>query len=138
MNIQKDISDFIKKNILDKDIECPICLNSIVVDRGLHLTSCGHIFCAKCISRHLQMGKTECPICRELLIEKDGGHRPSQRAQEMLIFDALREDERNIMGVVLDAERLFSSFFLENPIRDTSNNLVTPALGIVFLDQFTI
>jgi E3 ubiquitin-protein ligase RNF4 len=42
---------------------CPICLNELMEAAS---TSCGHIFCKKCIKAALQAQK-KCPTCRKKL-----------------------------------------------------------------------
>jgi hypothetical protein len=46
--------------------ECPICFETIKKDEYI-ITNCLHIFCQKCIVRHIIIGNNEtCPCCRQL------------------------------------------------------------------------
>ncbi|KAK3162848.1 hypothetical protein QOZ80_1BG0094530 [Eleusine coracana subsp. coracana] len=49
---------------------CPVCLNELTEPSS---TSCGHIFCQKCIKASIQAQK-KCPTCRQKLTNK-GFHR---------------------------------------------------------------
>ena len=60
--------------ILDKDeidVEldlridpCAICLDDIDAEDEL-LNNCGHRFCKSCMDQYLDLGKIECPLCRQ-------------------------------------------------------------------------
>lgn len=51
---------------LDKDLLCPICMQTI---KDAFLTACGHSFCYMCISTHLRH-KSDCPCCAHHLTLK--------------------------------------------------------------------
>ncbi len=59
-HIQNEIFDMVKE--LKKDIECPICLEPIVIRDDLHITNCGHKYCVKCRKQI-----DNCAICRKKL-----------------------------------------------------------------------
>ena len=48
--------------------QCPICLRDRCSDE-IHITSCGHIFCKKCIGKALERS-TQCPVCRAIVVDK--------------------------------------------------------------------
>ncbi len=58
---------------------CPICYeklkviiyenNEIKANPNITTTPCGHSFCFKCLSKHLET-KNKCPICREKICDK--------------------------------------------------------------------
>lgn len=48
---------------VDKDFQCPICLQTI---EDAFLTSCGHTFCYSCITTHLDI-RSNCPSCARYL-----------------------------------------------------------------------
>ncbi|XP_024379324.1 E3 ubiquitin-protein ligase COP1 isoform X2 [Physcomitrium patens] len=48
---------------VDKDFQCPICLQTI---EDAFLTSCGHFFCYSCITTHLDI-RSNCPSCARYL-----------------------------------------------------------------------
>lgn len=52
------------------DMECPICLGSMfTMNRGISVTSCGHLFCTECISQHFAVTTTFgkfCPACQQV------------------------------------------------------------------------
>lgn len=52
---------FLKKEISDQDLECPICSETF---EKLKSTPCKHSFCEKCIGEWLKKNNT-CPLCRE-------------------------------------------------------------------------
>jgi hypothetical protein len=47
------------------DIACPTCLNPFLLTCDISATLCGHVFNSNCIEKWLQMGKKNCPQCRE-------------------------------------------------------------------------
>jgi len=50
------------QQILSKDQECKICLDSLQ-EKDTKILECGHIFCRKCIKAWYQRSTT-CPTCR--------------------------------------------------------------------------
>jgi hypothetical protein len=60
-----------KKEILNTDKECPICLEKINSTNNLTTTPCGHSFCFNCIFKNINSKKSasynKCPCCREIL-----------------------------------------------------------------------
>ena len=55
------MAEFVFEEPLDKDHECPICLD---VQREAHLTKCcGNHFCFLCIARVMRDSSKHCPVC---------------------------------------------------------------------------
>lgn len=48
-----------------KSHTCSICLDEICST----ITNCGHVYCHRCITRHLQENNNACPMCRTLLMK---------------------------------------------------------------------
>lgn len=53
--------------------ECPICLDPLS-SKGIASTTCGHVFCLKCIKASFKMTGKRCPTCRKLLKGAGGGY----------------------------------------------------------------
>jgi len=50
---------------LDQSIDpCSICLDEIATDDEW-INNCGHSFCKSCMDQYLDLGKIECPLCRQ-------------------------------------------------------------------------
>ena len=50
---------------LDHSIDpCSICLDEIATDDEW-INNCGHSFCKSCMDQYLDLGKIECPLCRQ-------------------------------------------------------------------------
>lgn len=50
---------------LDQSIDpCSICLEEIATDDEW-INNCGHSFCKSCMDQYLDLGKIECPLCRQ-------------------------------------------------------------------------
>ena len=50
---------------LDQSIDpCSICLEEIATEAEC-INNCGHRFCKPCLDQYLDLGKTECPLCRQ-------------------------------------------------------------------------
>lgn len=47
---------------------CPICYDDIG-KTNVATTSCGHVFCLKCISKHVAQGNGDCPMCKTEFVE---------------------------------------------------------------------
>jgi len=50
--------------------ECPICLDSLGSDGGVHAIGCMHTFCRGCIATHLTRDN-RCPLCKYLVPEAE-------------------------------------------------------------------
>mgnify|MGYP003130017608 CR=1 FL=1 len=48
---------------------CPICLESLSMDKNYTITKCGHRFHSDCLAESLKNSE-KCPLCREELTEK--------------------------------------------------------------------
>ena len=46
--------------------QCAICLDTIIKEQEC-INNCGHRFCKSCLDRYLDSGKTECPLCRQII-----------------------------------------------------------------------
>ncbi|XP_031570401.1 E3 ubiquitin-protein ligase complex slx8-rfp subunit slx8-like [Actinia tenebrosa] len=58
-----------EKEQFDKSITCPICLDDVHLikrKRQLSSTTCGHVFCDKCIKNAIKT-QSRCPTCRKKL-----------------------------------------------------------------------
>jgi SWI/SNF-related matrix-associated actin-dependent regulator of chromatin subfamily A3 len=55
-----DISDDNEEAI---ELECPICLDTIESTANLVKTCCKHLFCTRCIKKHIE-SSNKCPCCR--------------------------------------------------------------------------
>jgi hypothetical protein len=81
--------------IIDKETECAICLNTIEKiynddtipenDKEFRITLCNHLFCNKCISTWLSQSK-KCPICARNL---------EDYANDLTISNILSDEESN-------------------------------------------
>jgi hypothetical protein len=47
---------------------CPICFDDLG-KTNVATTSCGHVFCLKCISKHVAEGNGDCPMCKSEFVE---------------------------------------------------------------------
>ena len=52
---------------IENDVECSICLRTILVGSRMRQLKCLHYFCRKCIDPYL-VKKPECPNCRMKII----------------------------------------------------------------------
>ena len=68
-NVAIALSDPIKPpaQIVPTSVTCVICLESID-DQPQTQLACTHTFCTDCIMKNLSMGNTNCPMCREPII----------------------------------------------------------------------
>jgi Ring finger domain len=65
-----DMSDLDVQTVFeDKNTECPICFETLTTSKNISITSCGHSFCFKCISKHASSHNT-CPCCRTPLYDE--------------------------------------------------------------------
>jgi endogenous inhibitor of DNA gyrase (YacG/DUF329 family) len=62
-----------KKQQEKVQIECPICLES-VVNREPVSTICGHIYCKDCLVNSLKITTKKCPTCKKQLKGKNSFH----------------------------------------------------------------
>lgn len=53
-----------RANPLDIDMDCPICFDTMGVEAGMFMTTCGHVFCHQCSLRALVVSESRCPTCR--------------------------------------------------------------------------
>lgn len=65
-SIARNICSIIQKNVLTivpqlDDFLCPICAD--IAYKPIRL-SCGHVFCVRCLVKHMQLGHDECPFCK--------------------------------------------------------------------------
>lgn len=56
---------FEAKTILKKEIECPICYNSIDTSSKFKVIKCGHFYCEECVRQIIATSK--CAVCREII-----------------------------------------------------------------------
>lgn len=47
---------------------CPICFDDLG-KTNVATTACGHVFCLKCISKHVAQGNGDCPMCKSEFVE---------------------------------------------------------------------
>ena len=47
--------------------QCAICLDTIIKDEEC-INNCGHKFCKPCMDQYLDLGKIECPLCRQKIL----------------------------------------------------------------------
>ena len=59
-------------------LECPVCLEKLSSRRGTSSTTCGHVFCTRCIDDAIAK-KGECPTCRNIL--------NSTQVHELFLFE---------------------------------------------------
>ena len=62
------ITKIFTKKILQEEC-CPICLESLSMDKNYTITKCGHRFHSDCLAESLKNSE-KCPLCREELTEK--------------------------------------------------------------------
>ena len=74
---------------------CKICAEN---DKDIRMEPCGHLICKACLTSWLEMGKAECPFCREAI-----------RDSESVVVDPFsrqeREREREKKGRERERER---------------------------------
>jgi len=60
--------------VIVKPLECPICTESyqVLKSRGVKAlaTSCGHLFCSRCLETALRNNGRQCPNCRQRVVRK--------------------------------------------------------------------
>ena len=47
---------------------CKICAEN---DKDIRMEPCGHLICKACLTSWLEMGKAECPFCREAIRDSE-------------------------------------------------------------------
>ena len=62
-SVEKDNAQREKDSIQRPELECAICLESMMGQRGISSTVCGHVYCTACIEEVIEK-KQECPTCR--------------------------------------------------------------------------
>eukprot|EP00980_Cylindrotheca_fusiformis_P008850 scaffold1888_cov120-Cylindrotheca_fusiformis.AAC.20 len=53
---------------LPAQVQCPICINGIIIGQQMTMTSCGHAFHFDCLCQWLGTGTTDCPYCRREIV----------------------------------------------------------------------
>jgi hypothetical protein len=51
---------------IDKENNCPICVDEMVISSELHKTQCNHVFHISCLTTWIK-NKSSCPLCRAAL-----------------------------------------------------------------------
>ena len=66
-NVKKIIMESIKeRKKMDKEYDCPICLNQIIYEDEIYITYCLHKFHKQCILQWKSI-RNSCPMCRHYL-----------------------------------------------------------------------
>lgn len=55
---------------MSSNIECPICMDDIEVNKNCVTTECGHCFHASCLMRNVALNGFSCPYCRAIMAEE--------------------------------------------------------------------
>lgn len=55
---------------MSRNIECPICMDDIEVNKNCVTTECGHCFHASCLMRNVAHNGFGCPYCRAIMAEE--------------------------------------------------------------------
>ena len=58
------VEKIIKISSTTSSEQCAICLDPIVNEQEC-INNCGHKFCKPCMDQYLDLGKIECPLCRQ-------------------------------------------------------------------------
>jgi hypothetical protein len=70
-NINKTLGTYKKIREADKSLleqTCSICIDQFKCGEFHRNLSCNHVFHKKCIDRWFRKGKTDCPMCRTVII----------------------------------------------------------------------
>lgn len=87
----------------DSDIRCPICLDTISDE---FKTSCGHVFCKKCIEE-CRKNKEECPLCRQGLWNVNIKKCNEEEESIPYTLDIV-QDHFEILGKIFDTHNLIN------------------------------
>ena len=68
-----------------KSDTCPICFDDIG-KTNTATTSCGHVFCLQCISKHVAEGNSDCPLCKSTFAEGIEKKRDNSDIQHILDY----------------------------------------------------
>ena len=63
----KALQDVLRLNMESSD-DCPVCIETLTLDKSPVITHCAHAFCRECIARVIQT-QGKCPMCRADLDE---------------------------------------------------------------------
>ena len=110
------MTEIYTKKILQEET-CPICLDSISIEKNFVVTECGHRFHHSCLNESLK-NCNNCPICRTEIVEK------KEIDIEKIVFQTINRVRRS--NYILNLEyynidmynfQLVMEEFLKQPIR---------------------
>lgn len=94
---------------MSRQIECPICMDAIEVNKNYITTECGHCFHANCLMKSVAHNGFGCPYCRTTMAEvPDDDDASSNEDNEDIynndILRGLRFFNNNLEGIVHDED----------------------------------
>lgn len=96
---------------MSRQIECPICMDAIEVNKNYITTECGHCFHANCLMKSVAHNGFGCPYCRTTMAEvpdDDDDDASSNEDNEDIynndILRGLRFFNNNLEGIVHDED----------------------------------
>ena len=63
--------DFLTENTANtENMECPICMDVIDLNKNCTKTECGHMFHSSCLMKNIAHNGLNCPYCRNIMAEE--------------------------------------------------------------------